>query len=333
MNTLRAWLRAIDARLGRRPWYRIGRNALVAFNRRDGSRMAAAMTYFAVFSLFPFVLLMMALLSFAIDSQEAQASIVSLMSDFLPAGSTGVQEVIEGVIAARETAAGLGAVLLLWGAAGWFEAIDRSINEMWGVEVSRPFIRGKLFALAMISGIALVMFLSWAANIAVEILQRVAVATGLAAIPGSALLWDLAIWAVTLGLMFLMFLLLYRYSPMCNLRWGDVWGGALVTAVAWTVVRSGFALYVTRLADYSSAYGPIAAVIAFLYWFYLAHTIILFGAGLTYSMRLESQGIHEPRDLPCAMPAAETNQDGRGAAAADSAGGGRARVDCRPSPR
>ncbi len=258
------------------------------------------MTYFALFSIFPFVLLLIALLSFALDSKSAQERVISFLSEFFPQGATGVQSVIESVIAARGVAAGFGIVLLLWGALGWFENIDRAVNEMWGVERPRPFLKGKLFALAMILGIGLVMLLSWLMNISVGVVLGYAGALGLYQIPGSFALWDLVAGAITLALMFVVFLLLYRFSPMCSLTFGQVWRGALITAILWEVVRSGFAVYVSHFANFSSAYGPIAAVIAFLVWLYVAHMIILFGSALTYSMQLDARGIREPRAVPCA---------------------------------
>jgi len=296
-----AWLRAGDARLMGSGWYRIVRNTIVGFNRRRGQRSAAAMTYFAVFSIFPFILLMIALLSFLVDSAEAQRQVVGALSEFLPVGSTGIQSVIRGVIEARGVAVGFGVVLLLWGALGWFQAIDQGVNEMWGVTASRPFPWGQLFALGMIGGIGLVMMLSWAANIAVGIVRALTESLGLGALPGAAAFWDFVVGSVTMAVMFVLFCLLYRWSPMCDVGWREVWPGALVTAALWSALRSGFAVYVVHFANYQSAYGSIGAVIAFLAWLYLAHMVILFGARLTYTMRLESQGVRDPVDLPCGM--------------------------------
>ena len=306
------WLRSTDERLARNYWYRIGRNSILGLNRRRGQRAAAAMTYFAVFSIFPFILLMIALLSFLIDSQQAQEQVISALSDFFPVGSTAVQSVIQGVINARGIAAGFGIVLLLWGALGWFQAIDQGVNEMWGVTAVRPFPKGQLFALGMVGGIGLVMLLSWLGNIAVGIVKGFADSSGLNLLPGATAFWDLVVGIVTLAVMFLLFMLLYRYSPMCDVRWGEVWRGALITATIWSLLRSGFAIYVTRFANYQSAYGPIGAVIAFLVWLYFAHSVILFGAELTYTMRLESRGVHEPRELPCGTPEERGPQGSRG---------------------
>lgn len=315
MQEVQGRLRAIDRRLSRHTWYRMARNTVLVFNRREGSRKAAAMTYFALFSIFPFVLLLISLLSLAIDSEEARVRVISLLSNFLPQGEVGARQVIEGVVTQRGEAAGVGAIFLVWGALGWFQSIDRSVNEMWGVEVNRPFLQGKLFALAMVGAIAVVMVLSWLANIALGVAVRLAAATAAPLQPpGLACLWELGVAAISLGLIFLVFLLLYRFSPMCDLAWGDVWMGALITALLWEALRSAFAIYVTSFVDYSSLYGPIAAVIVFLLWLYVAQSLILFGAGLTYAMRLESQGIHQLRYFPCGRAGAESREGGKPAA-------------------
>ncbi len=306
------WVRSVDNRLAENSWYRITRNSILGLGERDAQRKAAAMTYFAVFSIFPFILLMIALLSFLIDSKDAQQQVISALSDFFPSGSTGVQSVIEGVINARGIAAGFGIVLLLWGTLGWFQAIDQGVNEMWGVKAVRPFPKGQLFALGMIGGIGLIMLLSWLGNIAVGIAKGTAGTAGMEVLPGAAAFWDLIVGLVTLAVMFLLFMLLYRYSPTCQIRWGEVWRGALVTAIIWSVLRSGFAIYVTHFANFGSAYGPIGAVIAFLVWLYFAHIVILFGALLTYDMRLESRGIRELQDLPCGMPRERQPRDSGG---------------------
>lgn len=314
MQQITGRLQALDEMLSRQAWYRVVRNGVLAFNQRDGSRKAAAMTYFAIFSIFPLVLLMIVALSFVLDTEEAREQAVDLLSAFLPAGRTEVEAVIEDVIDGRGVALGFGTVLLLWGVTGWFQAIDQAINEVWGIQAIRSFIRGRLFALAMIAGIGLVMLASWLANFALGIARTLVDDVGLDVIPGDAVLWDVVIWVVTLGLVFLVFLTLYRFSPLCRLTWGDVWRGALVTAFVWSVVRSLFAIYVTYFADFGSAYGPIGAAIVLLVWLYVAHMIILGGAAITYSTRLEAQGIHDLRDLPCGLPPEEERDRDRPAA-------------------
>jgi membrane protein len=293
------WLRSLDARLNEWTWYRIARNSLRGLNRNDGPRLAAAMTYFAVFSIFPFILVLISLLAFVIDAEDAEAQVISQLSSFLPGSSSGVQQLISGVISARGVAFGFGIVVLLWSATTWFENIDRSVNEMWGVNRRRSFVKGKLFALAMVFGLAFVMLLTWAMNFAVGVVRGYAGALGLGSIPGSDAVWALAAGGLSFLLISLVCLLLYRYSPMCDLSFGQVWRGALITGFIWEVVRSGFAIYVAHFANFQSLYGPLAVVIVLMFWLYIAHMIVLLGAELTYFSTLEAHGIRQPDGAPC----------------------------------
>jgi membrane protein len=143
------------------------------------------------------------------------------------------------------------------------------------------------------------MTISWGMNLAIGIVRNFA-DTLFVRVPGYSLLWSLAPAGVSFALMALMFLLLYRFSPMCGVAWREVWLGAVIAALVWEMVRSGFAIYVTYFANYSSTYGSLGALMAFLFWLYLAHMIILFGAGLTYSMRLERNGL--ATRTSCALP-------------------------------
>ncbi|MGI5837522.1 MAG: YihY/virulence factor BrkB family protein, partial [Chloroflexota bacterium] len=198
-ESIKRQIQNIDRQLGRNSWYRIGRNSIVVFNRRDGQRKAAAITYFAVFSIFPFILLMIVLFSFFIDSVEAQERVIGFISEFLPQGATGVQNLIVSVVDARGVAAGLGILLLLWGALGWFESIDRAVNEMWVAQGTRSFIKGKLFALSMIAALGFVMVLSWLADIAIGVAMSFATNV----FSTIFVLWEVIVAFVTFALMLL----------------------------------------------------------------------------------------------------------------------------------
>ncbi|MER3403929.1 MAG: hypothetical protein C4289_01080, partial [Chloroflexota bacterium] len=114
-------------------WLHVLRNTVRGFAEDNAAETAAALTYFAVFSLFPLLLLMVAIGSLAFDSAAAQAYVVSIVVNVLPQGETAVREVIESVIRARGPAAGFALASLLWASLAWFEAVDRGINRVWGV--------------------------------------------------------------------------------------------------------------------------------------------------------------------------------------------------------
>src|SRR5260370_35028056 len=87
------------------------------------------------------------------NSEWVREQVVGLIVGLLPQGQDALRKMIVDVIKAKGTAAGVGIVLLLWSALGWFQGIDNNVNKIWGVSRSRPFIRGKLFALAMVAAL------------------------------------------------------------------------------------------------------------------------------------------------------------------------------------
>jgi membrane protein len=153
-DALRAKLGAIKSRLEGYALFRILESTAEGFQRDRVTNHAAAMTYYGIFSLFPLLLLFTSLAGLALQSNEAaRQQILGVVTGLLPQGQDQLKKVIGDVIEAKGAAAGVGILALLWGALGWFQVIDTNINEIWGVSKPRSFVKGKLFALAMVAGI------------------------------------------------------------------------------------------------------------------------------------------------------------------------------------
>lgn len=272
-------------------WLHVLRNTVRGFAEDNAAETAAALTYFAVFSLFPLLLLMVAIGSLAFDSAAAQAYVVSIVVNVLPQGETAVREVIESVIRARGPAAGFALASLLWASLAWFEAVDRGINRVWGVARRRPFLKSKLYALAMVAGIGLVALASSVSTAALRLAQALAARTAPATLPDDLLLWEVAAAFLSVALMTGVFAILYRVTPLRPVVWTEVLPGAALTAVVWELARYILAFYLTNVANYGAIYGPLAAVIALLFWLYVAHLIMLAGAELTYEYTKAARGI------------------------------------------
>lgn len=288
------------ARRGHIDWLRVLRNTARGFAEDDAAEMAAALTYFAVFSLFPLLLLMVAVGSLAFDSAAAQAYVVSMVVNVLPQGETAVREVIESVIRARGPAAGFALLSLLWASLAWFEAVDRGINRVWGVARRRPFLQAKLYALAMVAGIGLVALASSISTAVLRLAQALAARSPAASVPDDLRLWEAAAALLSVALMTGVFAILYRVTPLRPVAWTEVLPGAALTAIVWELARYALAFYLTNVANYGAVYGPLAAVIALLFWLYVAHIIMLAGAELTYEYTKASRGITDGELPPIA---------------------------------
>jgi membrane protein len=270
------------------------------FQRDRVPNHAAAMTYYGVFSLFPLLLLFTSLAGLALQSNEAaRQQILGVVTGLLPQGQDQLRKVIGDVIEAKGAAAGIGTLALLWGALGWFQVIDTNINEVWGVSKPRSFVKGKLFALAMVASIGGVALASFAATAAVKLCVEI---TG--GIPGSVVLWQAAISLLSVLTIAAAFYVLYRYAPQRRIEFADVWPAALATAVLWEATRRALAFYLEK-NDMISGYGPIGAAMALLFWIYVASIIILVGAELTYAIAKERRHIPADDEMRVVSPPGE----------------------------
>jgi membrane protein len=293
-------LAALRQRGAQHAAFRVAESLVTGFRRDRITTQAAAMTYFGIFSLFPLLLVLMASAGFALQSNTAaQEQIMALVVGLLPQGQDQLRQVIASVIAAKGVAAGIGLLAALWSALGWFQVIDTNINLIWGVDRPRSFLKGKLFALAMIAAIGAIVALSWGATAALAV-----VATVTDWLPGSVALWQGAVSLLSVLLLAVGLGALYRFTPQRAVEIKDVAAAALITAAVWEASRRLLAVYLER-TDLISGYGPIGAAMALLFWIYVAGTIILLGAELSYAVAKERRRLSPGQELPVIAPPGE----------------------------
>jgi membrane protein len=293
-------LAQVQARLERHALGRILLSTAKGFQKDEVTTRAAAMTYFGIFSLFPLLLVLMAMAGFALQSNEAaREQIMSLIVGLLPEGQQELRKVIQSVIEAKGTASLVGLLSLLWAALGWFQVIDDNINVIWGISTDRSFIKSKLFALAMVVAIGGVAGLSFLATAAINLLEQFT-----QAIPGSAALWQALVSVVSFLAIASVLFVLYRYTPRRRVYFADIWPAALLTAAVWEITRRLLALYLER-TDMISGYGPIGAAMALLFWLYVVGIIILGGAELAYAIAKERRHVEPEEELPVKAPPGE----------------------------
>jgi membrane protein len=280
------------ASLERYMLFRILASVAKGFTKDRLTNAAAAMTYYGIFSLFPLLLLFMALAGLALQSNEqAREQILNVVVGLLPQGQDQLQDVIAGVIDAKGVAAGVGVLTLLWSALGWFQVIDYNVNQIWGVDKPRSFVKGKLFALAIVAAIGGVALTSWVATAAIGLLSAYT-----QVIPGSAVLWQVAVSVLSVLTSAGAFLVLYRFTPRRQIDLADVWPAALTTALLWELTRRIIAFYLAR-TDMISGYGPVGAAMALLLWVYISGIIILLGAEIGYAIAKERRRIPPDEEM------------------------------------
>lgn len=273
---------SIDRRL--RGWPTLFIRTGLAFGQDDGPVVSRSIAYYALFSLFPMVVVLISILSVIVPADRAQEIATDLLQRTLPTVASLTQQDIEQVLAQRNAVSVIALLGLLWSASGVFTAIYRAVNRAWGQPRSKLFLREKLFGLAVVLTVGLILLGTALLSTAVSVLRQW---------NGEILGWQpfsepevTALWGkVSAGLAPVIsvfaFVILYRIIPLERIAWRDVWLGGLAAGLSWELARRLYAWYLSNVAAYSLIYGSVGAIIGFLLWAYLGAMILLIGAEFT----------------------------------------------------
>jgi membrane protein len=275
----------------------VGRNRLVILlwraskemGRDDATHLAAGVAYYALFSLFPLILGLLALLGMVLQSESKQQEFLTFVADSLPGSAEFVEANLQAVIRARG-ALGLGAALgLFWSASAVFGAVALVVNRAFGIHRDRPFYIAKPRQLGMALGVGILFILSLAASSAIHWLSQSDLG-----LPGQAIL-KLGVVSVLLRIIpwaisFSLFLVLYKFLPNGKTYWRYVWPGAMAAGLLFELSNSLFVWYVGTFGNYAAVYGPLSGVIVLLFWAYVSSVILILGAEISS----EYQKMHQP---------------------------------------
>jgi membrane protein len=268
---------------------RVAKGAISGFMAHDALHNAGSMAYFAVLSIFQVLVLGVVVLSFFVGDGEARHVIIREVQRGTPLDPGTVGAVIDSVIASRGGISLVGLLLLASGALGFFSALSRGIAGAFAVTKPRPFWSDKLVGLLLMAVTGLLGIGSIAIGIVTGIVQNAA-AEVVAGVPGDQLALAAIGFVLPIVLILVAFLFLYRVVPNRPVTLREVWPGAVLATVLWTVLRIGFTYYATSIARYDTAFGPISAAISLLVFLYFANVVVLLGAELARANVLEDQG-------------------------------------------
>jgi membrane protein len=264
-----------------RAWWHALRDAGKAFAQNNLSDSAAALTYYSTLSIFPGLLVLVALLG-VLGNEDTVDGLLRIVDDLGPDSAVDtVRGPLEKIVDSSGTAGAalaIGVVVALYSASGYIGAFIRATNEIWEVDEERPFLKRR--PLQLLITVAVVLALA-------AILLVVVVGGPLASAIGAEIglgetaldVWSLARWPLMFGLVVVVIAFLYRVSPDVRhhgLRW--ILAGSLMATLLWLLASAGFNLYVSNFGSYPNTYGSLAGVIVFLIWLWLTNVAILFGA-------------------------------------------------------
>lgn len=244
-------------------------------------QVAGAIAYRVIFSLFPLAIVLTAISAITIQVIGSQDTVVDAMVRNVPLSEDGKQEMrtlLEGATGSLGGLGLLGLIPLAWAATGMMGAIRYGLNRAWDVSERRPFFQGKAFDLLFVVVALVLVGISLVLSVGTSVAERHAAGLvewiGLDAAVVTWLFGRLAPFALA----FLGVLAAYRLLPAAGPTVRQVWPSALGVAALLALLQSLFGLYLSHVNDFNAVYGSLAAVIAFVYFVYLAANVFLFGA-------------------------------------------------------
>ena len=271
-------------------WSLLGETCVEWYEDR-APRLGAALAFYTVFALAPGLILIIALAALLLGKEAAQGQIISQVEDL--AGFAGAQAVQAAIESARNAgssllATSLGIITLLFGLWGVFGELQDALNTIWGVRTPSGrgvlgVIRKRLWSFTMVVGIGFLLLVSLAASAWLAALGKFFSRL----LPLPAAMMEATNALLSFVIITFMFAVIYKLLPDVKLAWRNVWTGAAVTAVLFTLGKTLIGLYLGR-STVGSVYGAAGSLIVILLWVYYSAQIVFFGAEFTkvYSRRL-----------------------------------------------
>ena len=269
----------------------------------EGLTHAASIAYYALLSLFPFLLLILSILGSVTADAADRDAVVQFVFRYFPRQFDFITRQLDA-FRLQTLQLGIGGILaLVWASLGVFNAVSSAVNHAWGVERRRSFLMHRL--------ISFLMMLSAGAFFVIALILA-----SVSRVAPTNWFWDLverSPWLVWLSqvtadygatvLLIGCVALLFYFIPNTELRFRDVWPGAIITGLLWRGALSAFSWYARDMAAWNVVHGSIAAVVIFLLWIYVSAVILLYGVEMTAAYaRLRAAAVRHP-ELTGGLPA------------------------------
>ena len=267
-------------------WWRLVKKAAACWIADYAPSMGAALSYYSVFSLAPLLLIVIAIAGLMFGEDAVRGAVFAQLAGLVgPDAAQAVQEVLARVgdrPAEGIASTVLGIVMLLIGATTVFGELQDALDRVWRAPARDRsgglwgLVRARLLSFGMILGIAFLLVVSLVLSAAVAALSKWG---------SGALGWEVLAQAMDLVTGFVLttgvFAMIYKIMPRVSVQWHDVWLGAFVTAVLFTVGRYLIGMYIGR-SGVASGFGAAASLIVVLVWVYYSAQIFLIGAEFTW---------------------------------------------------
>lgn len=267
--------------------------------------MGAALAYYTMFSIAPLLLIVISIAGLVFGVEAARGEIFAQLQSLMgEQGALAIQGLLESVSKPAEsvTATIIGVILLLIGATTVFGELQDALDRIWrapkrGREGIWGLIRSRLLSFGMILGIGFLLMVSLVSSAALAALGK----WWAPLFTGWEVLAHLLNFFVSFALVTAVFAMIYKIMPRVRVDWQDVWTGAAVTALLFTIGKFLIGLYIGK-SGVTSGFGAAGSLVVVLVWVYYSAQIFLMGAEFTWAYS-HTFGSRKERPVPGAAPA------------------------------
>jgi membrane protein len=259
--------------------------SVMAWFDHNASSLGAALAFYTIFSVAPILIIAVAIAGYVFGADVAQTEVLSQLRALTgDAGAAAIRELLASAHYSdkKGLAAAIGIVTLVIGATSVFGELQNALERIWQTPPPPKsvgwwrFVRGRVLSVGMVLGVGFLLLVSLVASAALA-----AFGGWLGAfLPQLEVVLPVLDLVVSFGMTVLLFALIYRYVPRESIPWGDVWIGAAVTALLFTIGKFLIGVYLGK-SSFNSAYGAAGSLIVLLLWIYYSAQIFLLGAEFT----------------------------------------------------
>ncbi len=257
--------------------------AVQKFDETDGEQRAASFAYYAFFSMFPLILLLITIgTSFLGPKADASSKIIAYVSTQIPLEEQDMKAVIStinGVVQSRKSAGFIAIGVLFWTSLRFFQALVRGVNRAWGTK-EYSWWRLPIKNLGMLGILTSVLFLGIIAPVVLKQVEDFywfhSRQVGLD-FSVFGYVFQFARLLIPVVVLFIGMSLFFKYAPRRPTRFIEVWSAALFVTISLELLQRLFVLYTRNLGNFNALYGTFGSVVALLLWIYLSGSIIILG--------------------------------------------------------
>ncbi len=263
---------------------------------------AAAISYYALLSLFPLLILAVGALGLVFDRTSVREQVIRFVLERVPlrpgAGRADLRALLDGVSSHATGFGVIGALGLVFAASGVMGALRHGLNAAWDVDDPRPPLQGKLVDLLLVLGVGIAIAASFALSLAVRLTASFAdTLSGWLGIDAPTTLLDALARLIPPVVSLLVCALLFRLVPARDTRLRDTWPGVLFAAAGFEAAKAGFSLYLQHFAHYDAIYASLGSIIAFIVFIWLAANVLLAGAEVASEWARQRRRTPDPQTV------------------------------------